>query len=161
MPHEELELYLYRHIRKRRIIYGIICVLLLVLSIIFSVLRETTKVVHELEFGNYVIHSYTTYNNTLTCFTAVGWILWVNFVIFFIMDLIFIKYKTVEVNGDYITLYRGYRTRLYINGDMRDELYFNDFTLEGTLSDGSKVHVALSKYRACFTFTNGHHSFEI
>ena len=45
---------------------------------------------------------------------------------------------------------------LYINGEYKDGLLLFGYHLEATLSDGTKVNVAIGKWSAHMTFSNGH-----
>ena len=47
------------------------------------------------------------------------------------------------------------RYRLYINGELQENISYG-YYMEATLSDGTKVNVALGKWSAHFTFSNGH-----
>jgi len=155
MKHLELEKRLKAHIRKRRIIEAALSAVFLIILIVFAVLYEQSKTVEEIAWGP-ITHQSVTYNKDFLWGIMVGVLGYIPFVIFLIADFIFPKIVTFEINDDYITFYRGLiHTNLYINGELNDSITFG-YYLEATLSDRTKVNVALGKWSAHFTFTNGH-----
>lgn len=156
MKHLELEKELTRRMKKRRVIGLAVCAVLLTIAIVFTVLYEQSKVVHEVGFGP-IKHQSVTYNTDLLWGLMISWVPLIPLVIVVICDYLFVKFHTVQVGDDYITLHRGFSSiALYINGEERDSIILNGYHLEAALSDGSKVHVALGKWSAYLTFTNGH-----
>lgn len=155
MKHLELEKRLKAHIRKRRIIEAALSAVFLIILIVFAVLYEQSKTVEEIAWGP-ITNQSVTYNKDFLWGIMVGVLGYIPFVIFLIADFIFPKIVTFEINSDYITFYRGLiHTNLYINGELNDSITFG-YYLEATLSDRTKVNVALGKWSAHFTFTNGH-----
>ena len=160
MKHIELENELNCHIRKRRIISCVIGAVFLVIAIVFSVAYVQSRTVNEIDLGpiNYEI---VTYNHDLAFGILIGWLGLLPCVALIILDRIRSKPITVNVGGDYITLYRGLLSvNLYVNGEYKDGLSFG-YHLEAPLSDGSRVSVALGKWSAYMTFSNGHPSIKI
>ena len=155
MKHSELDNALRTHIKKRRTIEVVLSVIFLTTIIIFSILYGQSKVVEEIGWGP-IKHQFVSYNYDFTWGILVGYLGFVISSIFLIGDLVFSKLKTFEINSDYITLYRGINhTNLYINGEKKDSITLG-YYLEATLSDRTKVNVALGKWSAHITFSNGH-----
>lgn len=160
MGHTELERELKMRMRKGRIIEAILCAAFLAMIIGFSVARERSKVVTEIGWGP-ISHQSVTYNESFQWGIIVGVLGLIICTIYLIGDFVFSKLNTVEVNGDYITLYRGaLHTNLYVNGEYKDGLAVG-YHLEASLSDKSKVNVALGKWSAHLTFTNGHSPIDV
>ena len=156
MKHITLENELKMRIRKRRIAEAVLTVIFLTVTIVFNILYEQSAVVEEISFGP-IKHQAVTYNTDLLWGVFIGFFGLTPSAIFLISDLVASKYVTFEISGDYITFYRGiFGTDLYINGECKDGLFLFGYYLEATLSDGTKIHVALSKWRAHLTFSNGH-----
>lgn len=161
MKHIELENELRDRIKKRRIIEAILCVVFLIIVVTFWVMYEQSRVVEEISFGP-IKHQSVTYNNNFTWGILVGALGFVPSIIFLLADFVFSKLKTIEVNGDYITFYRGMaHNNLYVNGEYKDGLSLFGYYLEASLSDGSKVNVALGKWSAHLTFSNGHSPIDV
>ena len=160
MDHISLEISLAKRIKKRRIIEAVASAVFLIIAIAFMIAHERSKVVNEIDV---LLGTYTsvTYNENLTFGIDFGWVGFIYAVIFYIADLIHSKFETVEVCGDYITLYRGmFRVNLYVNGELQDGLSFGHH-LEVSLSDGSKVFASIGKSTAHLSFSNGHSSIDL
>ena len=156
MKHIVLENELRSHIRKRRIMEAILCVVFFIIAVVFMVAYEQSKVIDEIGWGPIKYQSIT-YNHDWAWGILVGWLGFVPSIIFLIGDLVFSKLATMQVNGDYITFYRGLaHNNLYVNGEYKDGLSLFGYYLEASLSDGTKVNVALGKWSAHLTFSNGH-----
>ena len=73
-----------------------------------------------------------------------------------ICDLLFSKINSLEAGCAAVTLYRGLlHTHLDVNGTLADSITFSGYHMEALLPDGSKVNVALGKWSAHLTFSNG------
>ena len=156
MKHIELENALKKRIKKRRRIAGVLSIIFLIIVVVFGVLYEESKVVEEIGFGSIKYQS-VTYNYNFLWGILVGWLGFIPSIVFLIEDFLFSKLVTIEVQGDYITFYRGIIHRnLYVNGEYRDGLSLFSYYLETSLSDGTKVTVALGRWSAHLTFSNGH-----
>ena len=156
MKHITLENELKTRIRKRRIAEAILTMIFLTVTIVFNVLYEQSAVVEEITFGP-IKHQSVIYNTDLLWGIFLGFFGLTPSFIFLIADFFASKVVTFEISDDYITFYRGvFGTDLYINGEYKDGLLLFGYYLEATLSDGTKVHVALGKWSAHFTFSNGH-----
>lgn len=155
MKHVKLETELKARIRKRRIWVAVWSIIFLMVIIAFSILYAQSKVVEEIGFGPIKRQS-VTYNRDFTWGILVGALGLTVFAICLIADFVFSQVITFEINGDYITFYRGFlHTNLYVNGEEHDSISYG-YYLEATLSDRTKVNVALGKWSAHFTFSNGH-----
>lgn len=155
MNHIVLENKLRSRVRKRRIVEIILCIVFLITSLIFMIAYEQSKVIDEIEWGP-IKHQSVTYDHDLAWGILIGWLGFIPSVTSLIADHIFSKLVTTEVNGDHITFYRGFvHTNLYVNGEYKDGLSLFGYYLEATLSDGTKVNVALGKWSAHLTFSNG------
>ncbi len=160
MNHIMLEDELRNYIRKRRIIEGVVCAVFLVILVVFVALYEQSRAVEEVDWG-FKTHYVVTYNNDYLWGILIGSLGTILLGIWLIADFVFSRFTTVEVNGDYITLYRGVlHSNLYVNGEYKDGMVMG-YYLEATLSDRTKVNVALSKWSAHLTFTNGYPPIDI
>ena len=160
MKHIVQEKELKARIRKRRIIEAVLCVVFLIIVVGFSVAREQSKVVEEIVWGP-IKHQSVTYNENLQLGIIIGVQGLIICAICLVGDFVFSKVVTVEVNQDYITFYRGsLHTNLYVNGEYKDGAVLG-YYLEALLSDGSKVSVALGRWKAHMTFGNGHSSIDL
>ena len=155
MKHITLENELRVRIRRGRMVEAILCVIFLIITIGFAVAREQSKVIEEIGWGP-MKHQSVTYNENFQWGIMVGVLGITICAIYLIGDLVFTKLNTVELYGDYITFYRGgLHTNLYVNGECKDSVV-TGYYLEATLSDKTKVNVALGRWTAHMTFTNGH-----
>ena len=162
MKHTELENELKKRIRKRRIWSAVLSIVFLTIIIVFGVLYAQSKVVEEISIGPIKRQS-VTYNEDLMWGLLIGALGLIYTAIFLIADFIFTQVVTFDIDGDSITFYRGcVHTDLYVNGEKCDSLSLGFRNcMEATLSDGTKVNVALGKYSARFIFSNGHPSMDI
>ena len=155
MNYIALENSLKTRMKKRRIIELFVCAVFFAILIAFAVLYEKSKVIEDIGLGPITHHS-VRYNHNFVWGIMVG--IWglIPAVIVWISDCLFSKLVTIEINGDYITFYRGFaHTSLYINGVQKESITYG-YYMEATLPDRSKVNVALGKWSAHLTFTNGH-----
>ena len=160
MKYLELEQELRARIKKRRMIEAVLSLVCLIILIVFAVLYEQSKVVEEIEWGP-ITHQSVTYNTDFLWGIMVGACGFVISIIFLIADCIFSKLIIFEVKGDYITFYRGMvHTNLYVNGEQKDGITYG-YYLEATLSDRTKINVALGKWSAHITFSDGHPSIDV
>ena len=161
MSHTELETMLKKRIKRHRIIELALSALFFVLLAVFALLYWQSREVKEVGFW-LLKHQTVSYNDNYLWGVLAG-VLGLTFSgVFLVSDLLFCKVRTVEVGVDHLTLYRGLaRTHLYINGTLQDSLSAFGYYLEGTLSDRSKVNVALSKWSAHLTFSNRHEAVDM
>ncbi len=151
MDHQILENNLKARIKKIRLIEAAVCVVSFALTIFFWVMYEQSRVVEEVIFG----YQSVTYNTDwLWGILPCALILTVSFIVLS-CDLIYTKLDTIEVNGYYVTLYRGYRTSLYVDGELKDSLVLAGYYLEATLPDRTKITVSLGRWSAHMTFSDG------
>ena len=161
MKYLELERELNRRIQKRRRMTAVICVISVIVMIAFAVAYEQSRTVKEVGEG---IFHYTsiTYNYNLGFGILAGALVLIPAALCLITDRLFCRVATVEVGGHHVTLYRGpVDTKLYIDGECVDELFLFGYYLEGTLQGGAKVNVALGKWSAHITFSNGWPSVDV
>jgi len=150
-----LEAYLKKRIQKRRITESLFCLGSLAVMVLFIVLYALSKEVTEIEsvFGTYQT---VMYNPDFIYGIGFGLMALTVFTTILICDLLGSKLHTLEVGGAAVTLYRGlFHTKLYVNGTLADSLTFSGYHMEALLPDGSKVNVALGKWSAHLTFSNG------
>lgn len=161
MMHTELENQLKKRIRIRRITEGILTVIFLVISVLFTVLYENSRTVEAVGRPPFVYES-VTYNYNYIWGTLIGCLGLLWSVIFLVTDLIFTRLQTVEAGADHITFYRGMlRVNIFVNGEYKDGLPLAGYYLEAPLSDGTKVTVSLGKWSAHLTFSNGHQPIDL
>ena len=156
MKHITLENELKTRIRKRRIAEAVLAVIFLTVTIVFNILYEQSAVVEEIGFGSFK-HQIITRNSNFMLGIIIGCFGLIPSILFLMGDIVSSKYVTFEISGDYVTFYRGvFGMDLYINGEYKDGLLLFGYHLEATLSDGTKVNVAIGKWSAHMTFSNGH-----
>ncbi len=142
-----LERELSRRLRTRRIVTGILHIVFLILGVMFTVMREATKEVVVIGEGIFS-YDYVTYNDNyvigivpcLLIATAAGCILFT--------DVIFSRYRTIEVNGHSITVYRGmHRCLVYVDGEETDCIgpFSMTHVVDGRLPEGTKFSVSFSR----------------
>jgi amino acid transporter len=160
MKHITLENELKNRIKKRRIIIASVCALFFLIAIIFMIAYDGSREIKEIGEG-IISYRTVTYNHDFAWGILIGWLLFSPLIVILIADLIFSKTVTVKVGEDHITFYRGLaHTSLYVNGEYKDGLSYG-YHLEAPLSDGTKVYVALGKWSAHLTFSNGHPPIDI
>ncbi len=161
MKHIALENELKKHIRKMRMVEIVLCVVSLVIVIAFGIAYEQSKVVETIGIGPFQYQSIT-YNTDFMWGIMVGVLLFIPSIITLICDIIFIQYTTIEVNGYYVTVYRGMvHNNLYVDGVYQDGLFLVVHHLETSLPDGTKVFVSLGKWSTHFSFSNGQPSIAV
>lgn len=165
MKHIALETELKKRIRKQWLVEAVLCIVFLGITIGFSIAYEQSKVVEVIDLG-FVKHESVSYNYDVAFGILTGALGLIFSALFLIGDCLFSKFSTklatVEVGGDYITLYRGLlHINLYVNGELKDGLTVFGYYLEAPLSDRSKVTVSLGKWSARMSFSNGHPPIEL
>lgn len=162
MDHISLENELRRRIKKRRLIEACVSAAFLIIAIAFMIAYEQSKVVKEIDMSIFGKYQSVTYNTNFVSGIAFGWIGCIYTIIFVIADLIHCKLETIEVGSDYVTFYRGIRhVNLYVNGEFKDGISWSSYHLEAPLSDGTKVFVALGRWTAHLTFSNGRQAIDL
>ena len=161
MQHPVIEKELRNRIKKRRMIEIIICTIFLMITISFTIAHAQSRVVEEIDYG-FIKRQSVTYNSDLMWGIMIGLLGFIPSIIFLIEDFVFSRLATVEVNGNYLTFYRGLiHTSLYVNGEYKDGLSLFGYYLEAPLPDGTKVTVALGKWSVHLTFSNGYPSIDV
>ena len=146
MKHLALEKELTAKIRKRRLIECGVTAGLFAFAILFAVLYENSKVYEESFLGDLATDS----NIVLYWFMAAA-----IFAIFLFVDFSHSNFRTVEYHGGYITFYRGmFKCYLYFNGELKGSSA--GYYLEANITAGTKVTVAIGRWSAHMTFSNGH-----
>lgn len=161
MKIEELLQRLHVRIRRRRIIETALTACGLAAMILFFVLRESTKLVTEQDFGFGIVRQSVTYQEhwgILILFAV--WFFCISG-IFLACDFLLTRLRTVEVAGCLITLYHGLaHTYLYVDGEQKDGGCLVGHHLEAPIPGGT-VYVSLGKWSAYMTFSNGHPPVEL
>jgi len=161
MNHFDLERKLKNHIKKRRIVEIIFSIVFFIIAISFMIAYEQSRTVEEVTWGPIKQQS-VTYNQNLAWGILVGWLGFIPSVITLIVDFVSARLVTIEVAGSYITFYRGlFHINLYVNGEFKDGLTLFGYHLETKLPDGIQVNVALGKWSAHLSFSNGHPSKDV
>ncbi len=156
MNHIELESRLRQRIKIRRLSLGIATAVFLAVFLIFFIAYYLSGEVTVTGWGPFEYRS-VEYNDSYLWGVLLGLVVFINSIILFIIDLVSSKFKTVEISGEYITFYRGLiHVSLYINGERADSLSFFNYYLEASLKNGIKVNVAVGKWSAHMSFTNGY-----
>lgn len=139
---------------KGRIILVLLAIISLAIGIACSILFETTKEVipHINEFFSW---EEVNYNYDYIYGIVFGFFGAFLFAIFFIVHLLFCKYRSITKGESVITIYRGFFQYIaYVNGKEVDRLFLNIFkyVMEFRLNDG--VRVTISFPRNCFGFAH-------
>ena len=160
MTHIEVEVKLRGQIKKRRFIEAVISGVAAVVAIVFTVLYYSSMETEQTVIG-YITHTSVTYNYDLAWGILAGALIATPAIIVLICDLLFCKLVTFEIKSDFLTFYREIsRTQIYVNGQL-DSTCSLDYHMEAHLSDGTTVNVALGKWSAHMTFSNGHPPIDI
>ncbi len=128
----------------------------LILIIVLSVLYENSRTVTQI--GPYENVSYD--------YTYLGWMVApviVAIYSFVLMIPIFcMKVNSIQVDNDWITIGRGFRNALFINGEYQEQEW-GRWYLEGELSDRSVVTCSMSRFGMFIhlTFSNGHKAIDM
>ena len=156
MEHPAFEQELWRKTKKQRLIHGVICAISFAIVIICWSAYENSKVVKEIVAG-YLRYPAVTYNYNWLWGIAIGVLPLIYAAIALFCDFLFTIIASVEINSNFVTLYRGlFHVNLYINGKCQDSLTLFGYHLQATLPDGTKVYAALGKWSARLTFSNGY-----
>jgi len=156
MNHLTLEEELWRKVNKRRIINAAVGTVALAVVIGCWFAYESSKVVEQIGSG-FLSYQHVTYNTNWLWGIFVGVFPLIYAVIFLICDFLFTIIASIEVNGSFVTLYRGFsQVNLYVDGVCKDSLFLFGYYLEASLPDGTKVNAALGKWSAHLTFSNGY-----
>lgn len=148
---EELEKNLRKNLIIRRVIMAALIVVFATIAIVFHSLREASREVTVHGSGIFTYET-VTYNNDYVFGVVIG--VWgaVMTPVILLLDLAFSRFATAEVNGNYITVYRGmFRCIVYLNGDEADRL-FHERVIELRLPDGVKATVAF--YRGALSLAH-------
>ncbi len=161
MNHLTLEQELWQEVKKRRMINAAICMVSLAVVIGCWIAYESSKVIEQIGSG-FLSYQHVTYNTNWLWGILIGVLPLIYTVIFLICDFLFTIIASIEVNGSFVTLYRGFsHVNLYVNGVCKDSLFLFGYHMEATLPDGTKVNAALGKWSAHLTFSNGYPAVDI
>lgn len=142
-----LENELSQYLKKRKILSVILFVVFLMVGIVFSAIREATKEVTVYSLGCFSSKT-VTYNEDYFIGILLGFMAATVVGCFLFVDFAFCRFRTVEVNGHWITVYRGMnRCSVYIDGEEKDRIGMFSLTgvMDTSLPDGTKISVAFSK----------------
>lgn len=162
-----LEISLHKHRIRMRIIQSVIIILFIALCILFFKLRESTKetIIHgEDLLGGAFAWKEVKYNNIYVVGAAICLPVIFFMTVILLSDIIYCKFDTIEVNGHFITVYRGlFKNTVYINGKKSCEMgiFSLAYVLEAELPDGVEISVTFSKRAhqvAYITFSDNHPS---
>ncbi len=156
---DELEQKLRRQIQKNRIIWAVVTLAGLIITIVFTILRENSRQVEIIGPPDFFLsYKKVTYNNNFA-FGILSGVLIGMYGLALLAGSLFNRFETTSAGQDTITVYRGMlHSILYINGEERDRIapFSYKYFMEAPLSNGSTVTVALSRfYRFRITFSNG------
>ena len=142
----ELEKKLSRMMLIRRIVLGVISVFFIVLGIVYHNLFMDSKEVTIFGEGIFQYDS-VTYNFDLLHGVTSGIIGSVIAIVFFLVDMLCVRYACTMSNGNYITVYRGYNSVVYVNGEEADRLRIFSFNnvIEAFLDNGVRITVSFSR----------------
>ncbi len=146
---------LKKRVKKRRIIMGAIFAVFFIMFIVLSVLYNGSRTVEIVDYGVVELEE-VSYNEAYNIGSIFCFIVFMLTSLDFIMDLIYSRLTTVEMNGNYVTYYKGLvHNELYINGEYKDGFVYYGYYLEGTLPDMTRVTVSVGRNSAHMSFSNG------
>lgn len=161
MNHLALETELRKRIRKRRNIEIILCALLFLFALSFTIAYSQSKVVEVKDLG-FMQHQTVTHNTDLLWGVLIGWMFFTPCAIVLICDYIFTRLSTIQVGNYFVTYYRGMaHVNFYVDGEYKDGLTLFGYYLEFSLPDGTKVNAALGKYSTHLSFSGGYPSVDL
>ena len=138
---EILEGKLRKKLIIRRVIIGLFIIIFAALGITCYTLREQSREVTVHGSGIFTYET-VTYNDSYVFGVVIG--VWgaVMAPVLLLLDLAFSRFATVEVNGNYITVYRGtLRCIVYVNGEENDNIFY-ERVVDLRLPDGVKATVS-------------------
>ncbi len=146
-PIKAFEKRLSNHATKRRVITAALMIVFLVIGIVFWSLREASRevIVHGEGWFSYET---VTYNNDYAVGIVIGFVTAMLIGCFLFTDLLCCRFRSVEANGHYVTVYKGMiKCSVYINGEEKDAIGIGSFTnvIDTKLPDGTKISVAFSR----------------
>lgn len=146
-PIKAFEKRLSNHATKRRVITAALMIVFLVIGIVFWSLREASRevIVHGEGWFSYET---VTYNNDYAVEIVIGFVTAMLIGCFLFTDLLCCRFRSVEANGHYVTVYKGMiKCSVYINGEEKDAIGIGSFTnvIDTKLPDGTKISVAFSR----------------
>ena len=164
MRHRELEEKLRKKLRLRRVILGISAIVLFIIGAVCSFLRESSREVIVHNYG-FFIRDEIVYNNVYVPFIAIGFLGMLAAAVSLLIDFLSCRFETIEVNGYYITVYRGAVGHfVYVDGEERGRLIWYGHHIETTLPDGTVVTLSFGRnlMEWChISFSNGRPSIDL
>ena len=166
MKHEALE----KRLRKKRIIRRSIelglAILFAVLFFISFALLESTAEIVEHDFGYGYTREEKIYNEAFIPLITLGIIGAFACGGILLDDFLICRFATVEVDGYYVTVYRGMFAReVYVDGELTRSIFMEPgYFVEIVLSNGTRVSIAFGRtwYDWChMSFSNGRPAIEL
>ena len=165
MGYRELEDSLRKKLRIRRIILGMFALIFLVLCIVFSYLYEASREVIVHDYGVFT-RDEVVYDNSYIPLMVVGIMGTLAMLVLLVSDFLSSRFETIEVNGYYITVYRGaVGNYVYVDGEEKGRLemsYANH--IEIALPDDTGVNFSFgrSMLEWChISFSDGRESIDL
>ncbi len=145
MGYKALEDALRRKLLRRRIILGVLTLVFFILGVVCSSLREATREVIVHDYG-FFTRDEIVYNNAYVPFIVIGFMGAFTTFILCVTDLLSCRYETIEVNGYYLTVYRGaIGNYVYVDGEEKDSLIMYGHYIEISLPDRTVVNLAFAR----------------
>lgn len=157
MGYIELEKQLAKKQFKRRMIFGILSIVFIIMCIMSLALREASKdvVIHDI-MGIYSWEE-EIYNDNYFFLLLPGILGATVCLTFLVADFIGCKYKTIENNGHYITVYRGMlECMAFVDGCEvgRIEPFSYKHVIETVLHDKTKVIISFPQGKNLWTLAH-------
>lgn len=143
-----LEAHIKRKQLIRRLVIVAFAIIMIILGITFSILREASREVTYDDLGFGVVWETVTYNESYTPWIAIFLSAGIVTSVLFICDLLLCRFETICVNGNYLTIYRGALDSIvYVNGEESGRLELFGFTpvVEVILPDKVKATVTFCR----------------
>ena len=157
MGYIELEKQLSRKQFKRRMIFGILSIVFIIMCIMSLVLREASKevIIHDI-MGIYSWDEEIYNDNYIILFLPgiLGATLCLSFLL---VDFLGCRYKTIENHGYYITVYRGMLDcMVFVDGREvgRIEPFSYEHVIETVLPDKTKVVISFPQGKNLWTLVH-------
>ena len=145
---ERLEASLKKKQDTRRIAIAIVAILMIIIGITCVALREASREVIVNDIGMGLQWETVIYDDRYIPGIVFGFAIGITTIALFICDLILCRFETLEVNGHYLTVYRGaVECVVYINGEEagRLELFETSPVVEVRMPDNVKVNVTFCR----------------
>ena len=164
---ERLEASLKKKQDTRRIVIAIVAISMIIIGITCASLREASREVIVEDLGMGLQWETVVYDDRYIPVIVLGFTIGITTVAVLICDMLLCRFGTLEVNGNYLTVYRGaIDSVVYVNGEEAGklELLESSPVVEVRMPDNVKVNVTFCRswiVMAHVSFSDNHSSIDI